>query len=209
MAVYETEEEQVEALKKWWKEYGNSIIAGLIIGIAALSGWRFWTHHKQEQSATASAVYYNMLGNIQTGQSDAAVSAGNQLMAEFDGTPYAALAALSLAKVAVEKQDYDLARTYLEWALTNAGQPGISDIARVRLGRVMLAQGETEAALELIQAAEAEGEAFSAGYAELRGDIYVAMNKPADARAAYEQALAQADLEPTHRAMLQMKLEDL
>jgi len=29
--VYSTEEEQVEAIKKWWNENGKSIIAGIII----------------------------------------------------------------------------------------------------------------------------------------------------------------------------------
>ena len=42
MDIYASEEEQVQAIKKWGKENGPGIIAGLILGLGALFGWRYW-----------------------------------------------------------------------------------------------------------------------------------------------------------------------
>ena len=49
MDVYKTEEEQVEAIKKWWQENGKSIIAGVVIGITAIFGWRAYDSHMAVQ----------------------------------------------------------------------------------------------------------------------------------------------------------------
>ena len=61
MDVYKTEEEQVEAIKKWWSENGKSIIAGIIIGIAAIFGWRGYENHAAMQAKSASTLYEQLL----------------------------------------------------------------------------------------------------------------------------------------------------
>ena len=42
MEVYETEEQQVEAVKKWWKENGVSLIVGVVMGLSAIAGWKYY-----------------------------------------------------------------------------------------------------------------------------------------------------------------------
>ena len=60
MADYETEEQQVEALKNWWKENGTAVITGAALGIAALSGWRGWEWYQEKQAKEASDMFANV-----------------------------------------------------------------------------------------------------------------------------------------------------
>ncbi|PAR85254.1 YfgM family protein, partial [Vibrio cholerae] len=42
MELYDTEEQQVEAIKDWWKENGKAVIFGAVIGLGGLFGWRYY-----------------------------------------------------------------------------------------------------------------------------------------------------------------------
>ena len=60
MEVYTTEEQQVEVIKNWWKENGTSVIAGTVIGLVGLFGWRYYTEHQQTTQEAASQAYNEM-----------------------------------------------------------------------------------------------------------------------------------------------------
>lgn len=201
-----TEEEQVEELRKWWRKNAKTIFLALIVGVGALVATRYWMGDQEGERVQASALYDTLLAGLE--QNDAAVvtEQGGTLISQFSDTPYATLAALALAKVKYEQGDPTSAESYLRWVLDNQDDEGMKHIARLRLARVMLDGGRASAALELMNGLD-PGE-FGAAYEELRGDIYVALNKPDEARRAYMAARAAPGM-ITDPQTLQMKLDEV
>lgn len=179
-----SDEEQSERLRTWWKENGVSVITGAVLGIAVIGGVNYWRYYKTDQAETASSLYNQVLAEQ---GSEAAVDAGRRLIDEFSGTPYAGKAALFLAKMAFEDGNIDEARGRLEWALAEAPDPADRKVARLRLARIALGQGDLERADELLAGLEVGG--YRSAYSELRGDLAMARNNPAEARKEYEAAL--------------------
>jgi len=201
-----TEEEQVEQLRKWWQKNGKTVLLALIVGLSALGATRYWMSQQESERVQASAIYDTLLAALE--QNDAAVvtEQGGTLLSHYSSTPYAALAALALAKVKYEQGDATSAESYLRWVLDKQDDEGMKHIARLRLARVMLDGGRASAALDLLTGVN-PGE-FGAAYEELRGDIYVALNKPEEARRAYLAARTATGRVADPR-LLQMKLEDV
>lgn len=206
MDVYQTEQDQVEAIKKWWKENGRSIIAGLVLGLGGVFGWRYWQDHQETRAAQASIRYQFLLELAAANTPDRARAHGDSLIQDFPGSTYAALAALTLARVAVEQGDLDEARRQLQWVLDRAKLPELRSLAQLRLARIALAQGELDRALELTQQVSSVG--LAGLLAELRGDIALARGDLPGARDAYLQALG-LTASATDRAVIEMKLSAL
>jgi predicted negative regulator of RcsB-dependent stress response len=202
---YRSEEEQVEAIKKWWRENGRSVIAGVAIGVAGILGWQGWQQYTQQRSVSGSVAYEQLLA-VQD-DPEQGIAQGQRLMEEFGGTGYADLAALFVAKLELQREDADAARATLRKLITDAETEGLAHVARLRLARLELAQGNGETALELLDGEAPPG--FEVAYADLRGDAYVAMDAPAKAVAAYDQALAAAPEPSANRAWLEMKRDEL
>lgn len=200
-----TEEEQVEELRKWWRKNGKTVVLALIVGLGALGATRYWMNSQESGRAQASAIYDTLLAALE--QNDAAVvtEQGGTLLAQHSSTPYATLAALAMAKVKYEQGDATSAESYLRWVLDNQTDEGMQHIARLRLARVMLDGGQAGAALALLNGVE-PGD-FGGAYEELRGDIYIALNKPEDARRAYMAARTAASM-MSDPQILQMKIDD-
>lgn len=207
MDVYRTEEEQVEALKKWWDENARSIIAGIVIALAVVFGWRTWQEHRATQAEAASFAYQQLLVQLDGGEAAAVSEQGKQLIAAHPNSVYAVLAALALAQQAVDQNDAEGAAAQLRWAMANSKQPELQHMARVRLARVLIDQGKAEEALALLDNMAAS--AYQALYEETKGDAHVALGQRAAARQAYERALSGYAESPPKQQLLRMKLDDL
>jgi len=199
--VYNSEEEQVQAIKQWWKDNAVSLIAGVVIGVAVLAGYRFWTEHKQTQAQQASEIYSDVLSSVNDKAQKAEV-----LKADYSDTPYAALAALLVAKDNVDKNKLNEAIIQLKWIVDNS-DAGIQHIAQQRLARVYLSQDNIEAADALVKGVKADG--FNAAYNEIRGDINLAKNLPVQAKENYRLALASLTPGDQRYPIIKMKLDDL
>ncbi|MEJ2344279.1 MAG: tetratricopeptide repeat protein [Gammaproteobacteria bacterium] len=208
MDVYATDDEKVEQLKKWWKENGRSLVIGVVIGLAVLIGWRTWSHYRTGQAEQASDTYAALMAALSRNDNETALADGERIVSNFSSTPYAALSALALARVRLEQGELTAARTELQWALDHSDMEAVRHIARLRLGRVMLAQGDDAAALKLIAAVKDPG-SFASQYDELAGDIYVKQGKPQQARAAYQKAMDSLGAGAAQRPLLEMKLDDV
>lgn len=207
MEAYETDEERIEAIKKWWKENGSSLVSGLVIGVSALVGWNLWTDHKQGVSDQASAVYSRMIASVAQGKSEQVLISAGELVTNFSDSSYAINAALAMAKVKVEQGDLVAAASQLRWAMDNASQAALKHIARLRLARVLLAQGKHAAALAELTGIEAGS--FKAIYEELRGDILLAQGKNKEAHDAFQSALSTLEPMSQNRMILQMKIDSV
>lgn len=207
MEVYRTEEEQVEAIKDWWRQNGRSVIIGLLLALAAVVGWRTWQDKSRADTEAASAQFQLLLQRLDAGEGREVVEIGRSIIAEHGSTPYAALAALSLAQQAVDQGDLDGAGAHLRWVRENAKVEEVRMLAQVRLARVLVAQGSTDEALQ--QLSGLESGSFASIAEEVKGDAYLAQGRRADARRAYEAALAASTEVPARQQQLRMKVDDL
>ena len=206
MAAYE-EQEDLERLKAWWKNYGNSVVFGIALGAAVLIGFRYWTQHAEEQRHAAVGLYEQLFQNLGAGKAGEARKLGETLMSEYASTPYAGMAGLLLARMDFEAGDVAKARERLQWVLQNADDDAMRHAARLRLARIHLNGGDRDAALALLDVSDRAG--FEAEYEELKGDIFAAQGKGTEARAAYREALARLPQDSPYAPMLNMKLDDL
>ncbi len=206
METYQTEEEQVQAIKDWWKENGRAVIAGLIIGIALIAGYRYWTQYQTSQSEQASLIYAQVIASAANADSEKAFQQGQNLITNYGGTPYASLAAMTLAGLALDKTDYAAAAAQLRWVLENSDDAGLQHVARLRLARVLAAENKPDLALSLLNQSDTAG--FTALYQETRGDILFQQGKVAEAATEYSKALADLEMNPQHRRLLEMKFND-
>lgn len=205
MSDYRTEEEQAEALKKWWNENGKFIIAGIVIGIGAIFGWRGYNAHLAQQAEEASTLYEQMLVASRGNDSENISVYANRIIENYKSTSYSTFATLMLAKLAAEAGELDQAETHLRSVLANRPQEEFEHVARLRLARVLIASDKLDQAEKTLKVSKT-GE-FAARYEELRGDIYVKQNKTDEARQAYQKALANSA--DGSQPILQMKLDDL
>lgn len=206
MADHITEEEQVEAIKKWWKENGFAVIAGLVLGFGALFGWRGWNDYQQTIAGEASALYSQYKLVDKAAKPDDIKAKAEKIIADYGQTEYAALASLDLAQQSVAINDMSAARSYLQWVIDNSDQAQIVHTARTRLAMVLLNEGENATALNLLDLSKAGG--FTARYAELRGDVLVAMGDRDAANKAYKIALDSEGVGNQQREFLSAKIAD-
>ena len=207
MEIHSTEEQQVEAIKKWWKENMWSLVGGVAIGIAVLVGGRALVDGQNTYIESASAEYLQMQENMTSGKNDEAATHAAQLLGQYSDTPYAALAALAMAKIKTDVGDLTAASSHLRWAMDNTSQEAVGHEARLRLSRILLAEKNTSEALGLLDVADTG--TYASAYEQLKGDIYVADGKTESARTAYTRALKQLLPTAPDRNSLQMKLDDL
>lgn len=206
MAIYDTEEEQVEQLKKWWEANNSSLIAGVITAIIIVAGWNFWQNQQLEQRNQASKVYQQLLNSAAKNDNATSEKLADQLSVEHGSLAYAHFAALEKASSKVEQGDLEAAKAILQQQVQNPGSEEVQHVARLRLIQLMLASKQYEAGLQLIAEVDpAKAEGFAASYDELEGDLYVAMNRLDEARNAYQNAIRTGQA----TALAQFKLDDI
>ena len=202
METYNSEEEQVEAIKQWWKDNAVSLITGIVIGVVILAGYRYWIENKQSQAQQASVIYSEILSSENDKTENTEI-----LKADYSGTPYAALAALLLAKDNVNKNEIEKAISQLKWTVDNGNDEGIQHLAQQRLARLYLSQNNIASAEALIKGVTANG--FASGYNEIRGDINLAKKLPVQAKENYRLALSALAQGDQRYDIIKMKLDDL
>ena len=208
MAEHHDEMEQVEALKRWWQENRWFVVAGVVLGVGAVGGWRGWEWWTARQAEAASALYAELATAV-TAQDAAGYDAKlATLVADYARTPYAANGALLVAKAAVDVGNLAKARDQLGWVVANARDDELKLLARVRLARVQLALGDHDAALATLDALGAAG-AFEAQAQEVRGDVLRVLGRTDDARKAYQAALAATGERLADKDLIELKLADL
>ncbi|HCH3861564.1 TPA: YfgM family protein [Vibrio parahaemolyticus] len=202
MELYDTEEQQVEAIKDWWKENGKAVIIGAVVGLGGLFGWRYYQDTVIQASETASQSYTTAMNTLQEKGLDAQ-SDVQAFIESNEVKEYSVLAALQLAKAQVEAKDFAAALEQLKWAQSNTKDAALSPLISYRIARIETEMGNFDAAnTELGKVTDT---AWAGRIAELRGDIALRQGDKDAAYAAYTEAQQAADASPT----LQMKLDDL
>jgi predicted negative regulator of RcsB-dependent stress response len=220
LALDTTDEEQVEALKNWWKDNGTSLLTGVLVVLVVMFGYRKWQESQTQTVGEASDLYQQIaeLAVANAGKlitDDELLAAQNvysQLKEQYASTVYSRFAALAMAKFHADKGELDQAAAELQWLLDHQSigllkkaDPELFQIARQRLARIRLAQGSAQAALDLVRGGDAGS--FVASFSDTEGDALLQLGDKEGARAAYQKALAaNGDGNPV---LLKLKLQDL
>lgn len=207
LTEYLTEQEQVELLKNWIKQYSLVILAGVLIAIAAISGWRFWQQRQAKIYNHASAVFDEMLTMRAQHDDAATVIQANKLFTHYPKTPYGQFAALMLARDAINTNHYPEAEKQLNWVLDNSSIASIKQIARLRLARLKITEKQPEEALKLLD--KVDDKTFNGLIDEVKGDAYLSMKNTPMALKWYQQALTELPNAEVVRPLLQMKSDNL
>jgi predicted negative regulator of RcsB-dependent stress response len=220
LATYGSDEEQLEALKRWWSDNGTSLMTGIVVVLAVFFGVRQWQASQAATSGVASDLYQQiadlalnrMTATVTEDELLAAQGVYNTLKTEYADSIYARYAALALARFHVEHDELGAAAVELQWILDNPDLGLMAEAdeelfltARLRLARVKLAQGMPQEALDVVRAVEPGS--FAGSYAEVEGDALHALGDTDAAREAYERALA--NIATGNPVLLQLKLQDL
>jgi predicted negative regulator of RcsB-dependent stress response len=208
-----TEEEQVEAIKSWWKNNGTSLVTTVAIALAAVFGWKAW-QQKQLNDAEAASIAYQSLTqavalNVRQPSDDNSATAmhlANELKKDHEGSEYARLASLMLARIYVDQNEYEKALNEVNSVLAQELSPEMKNVAMLRKAKLLMAQDKFEEAIAAVDQVTAE--TFKAAALELKGDIQVAHGDKNAARAAYQSAL---DLigSGANAQLITIKLNDL
>ncbi|MDZ5459182.1 YfgM family protein [Azohydromonas lata] len=201
------EQEQIDQLKAFWKQYGNLITWILIAVLGAYAAWNGWNWWQREQGFKAGALYGEVERAAQAGEADKVAQAFNDLRERHGGTTYAAQGALLAAKVQAEKGQADAARATLTWAADKADGDAYRDIARLRLAAVLMDQKQYDEAIKALDGVK--GDEFKPLAADRRGDVLQLQGKPAEAKAAYQTAWAGLDAAVEYRQVVDAKLTAL
>lgn len=207
MDDYLSEKEQMERIRQWISENGRSVLTGLLLGIAALVGWRQWVDYRENKLADASNVYTELLAAVDAGERDRALELAGTLDEEYGRTPYSIQASLLLARMYMEMDEPENAAKALQTVIDEARDEELVQIARVRLARVRLYQQQADVALETL--GDHDPGKFAPLYHEARGDALVALGRTDEAREAYEQALATLEPGIADPTLIEMKLSDV
>ncbi|MEO7246426.1 MAG: tetratricopeptide repeat protein [Rubrivivax sp.] len=201
------EQEQLDALKAFWKQYGNLITTLLVVLLAVYAGFNGWKWYEREQGLKAGAMYDELDRSAQAGDAERSTRVFADLKDRFGGTTYAAQGGLLTARVQLDKGQSEAARGTLSWVAEHAGDEGLRNIARLRLAGLLLDAGEPDAALKQLDGTT--GADFAGLVADRRGDVLAKQGKPAEARAAYEAAYKGLDTRVDYRRLVEAKLTAL
>lgn len=204
MEIYENENEQRDAIKNFFAENGKALVVGIVLGIGALVGWRYWNHGQLESVRQSSLAYDNAISALKSGNAQA-VNGVEKFVAQNSNT-YGALASLSIAQKYVEQHDLTKANAQLMQGVNDAKDDNLKSLINLRLARVEIQQKQADAALKTLDSVKGEG--WAAIVADLRGEALLSKGDKQGARDAWTKGVA-SDASPALRETIQMKINNL
>jgi predicted negative regulator of RcsB-dependent stress response len=201
------EQEQLDELKAFWKQYGNLITWTLILALGAFAAWNGWHYWQRDQAAKAGALFEELDKSVAAGDADRAGRVFEDLKSRYGSTAFAQQGGLATAKLQFEKGQLDAAKATLAWVAGNATEDEYRTVARMRLAGVLLEAKQYDDALRQLD--EAKAPSFEALVSDRRGDVLLAQGKKDLALAAYQSAYAAMDPKLDYRRLVEAKLVSL
>jgi predicted negative regulator of RcsB-dependent stress response len=203
---YLNEKEQWERVLAWLREQGPWIVAGVALALAVYGGWNYWQNRTQQRNLAAAARYEQVIEAFGRNDVNAGSRLADELVKAYPSTAYADQANLAVARIQVENKQLEPAATRLRQVLAATSDPELALVARLRLARVELAQGNPDQALKTLDAVNPG--AFAARYAQVRGDVLLAKGDRDGALKAYREARSGGDT-TTDGGLLDLKIDEL
>ncbi len=200
------EDERLEQIKNWWKEFRWTVIGGTAVGVLAVGGWTGWSEYSRIEQETASVLFQELSVAVVQADVPTARRAFDDLLADHPNTTYADRARLLLARANYDAGEIDSARALLEDAVSSSADDATAHAARIRLAQLMIADAQYQEALTVLDSSNTGG--FESFYQELRGDAYRAMNRNSEAKQAYQASIDALNSDSGYRTILTLKLND-
>lgn len=207
MAFDLEEQEQIDTIKQFWKQYGALIVTAALAALVTVAGIQGWNYYKRTQAEQASAVFTRFEEAVRKNDVAEIRTVGGELIDKYAATAYGPMAALILAKTNYDNGDAASAASQLQWVIDNAKDEDTAALARLRLAGIRLDSTKFDEALALLDAKHSP--ALAALYADLRGDVLLAQGRVAEARSAYRIALDKSLPNGNYRNVVQIKLDAL
>ncbi|MBC3808719.1 tetratricopeptide repeat protein [Undibacterium seohonense] len=207
MAYDLEEQEQIDTLKAWWKQYGNLVTWLLIAALSSFAGWTAWTNYQHGQSSQASAIYDEVQRAAGLKDNAKVQGATANLVTKFAGTSYASMAALAAAKTAFDASDLKTAKVQLNWVVEHGYTKEFKALAKLRLTSILLDEKNYDEALKVL-GGEFPAE-FDADVLDRKADVLVAQDKLKEARETYKSALDKMGEKHVGKQLVQIKLDAL
>jgi len=201
------EQEQLDQLKAFWKQYGNLLTWGLTLVLAGFAAWNGWNWWQRDQAVKAAAMFDELEKAATAGEATKSAGIFNDMKERFPRTAFTQQGGLLAAKVQFEKGQADAAVTTLGWVAGNATETEYQTVARLRLAGLLADQKKYDEALKQLDGATAKE--FEALVADRRGDILLAQGKTDEAKAAYKKAWDSMDAKVEYRRLIDAKLTSL
>lgn len=198
------EQEQLDQIKHFWKQYGNAITWALIVVLGAFASWNFYQYWQRNQAVQAAALFDEVDRSVQSTDLLKIDRVFGEMKERFPATVYAQQAALLVAKQYINLGKTDSASSALTWVAEQSADSGYQSIAKLRLAAVLMETKNFEAALSKLEGAFPPS--FEPLVADRKGDIYALQGNRAKAVAEYEKAYRLMDTRVEYRRLVEVKL---
>jgi len=198
--ISDTEEEQVDKIKKWWNSNGKQIIAGAVLGLVGVFGWNSYGDYQDSQALNSRTLYLSYASDSSN------VGAYDKLIKDHPSSSYADQATLLMAKYLFEAENYSLALEALK-PLISSENTVIASTAILRSASLYLELREHNKALTILNVDAEEG--FSGLFYNLTGDIYLDLSNNEEAKKYYSLAIENITENSSLTQLIQIKLDDL
>lgn len=208
---YETEEEQVEAIKNWWKQNGTQLLLGILVIVLVYTGWQYWQNKKYAESVYASSVFEAMQVRAEQGKLGDVAREGLKLMEQQPDSPYSTGVALLLAKFYSQKGEKDRVIENYQWAVKHAADASLKTVAQLRFARYYVDQKQfdkAQAQMDAIQVASLVP-AEKANYDYVSGTLALFQGKTAEAKKLFTSVVENKEADDNIKAVAQLQLDDL
>jgi predicted negative regulator of RcsB-dependent stress response len=205
MATYDLEQqEQLDQVKHFWKQYGNLISWVLVLALGAYAAWSGYLYWQQQRAAGAGGLYEEMDRASSEGSVDKVLQAFSDLKSKYAGTTFAEQGALLAAKFDADKGKTEQGQAALQWLVDNGKNVNLVAVARLRLAGMQMDAKQYDAALKTLGGDMPDE--FAALANDRRGDIYMAQGKKTEAVKAYQAAWKAMDPGVEYRRFIEGKL---
>ncbi|MCO5976511.1 YfgM family protein [Ideonella oryzae] len=198
------EQEQIDAVKAFWGQYGNLITWTVTLVLVAFAGWNGWNWWQREQAVKASAMFDEMDQAVQAGDADKAGRVFKDLKDRFGRTAYAQQAGLLVAKVQADKGQADAAVASLSWVAEDASDEDYRSLAHLRLAGLLLDKKDYDGAFKQLDAVKSSE--FAGLVNDRRGDVLMAQGKQAEAVTAWKKGWDALSEKLDYRRVVEAKL---
>jgi predicted negative regulator of RcsB-dependent stress response len=201
------EQEQLDALKAWWKDNSKWLLATIALVAVVIAGYLYWKNYQDKRASDSSIIYAEVLKRVASNDPKRINEAVKDLVEKFANTAYAPRAQLLAVQASIQVKDWALAKSQLEWVIANASEKGMQDTARLKLSSILLDEKKYDEAIKLLDATHPDS--FVGLFADLKGDVLAAQGKASEARVAYQLAFDKMDSKSAYRNLIQLKLDGL
>ena len=201
------EQEQLDQLKHFWKQYGNLITWLLLAVLALFAAWNGYQYWQRTQATQAAAMFDELERVSLQGDITKVERAFADMKERYPRTAFAQQAGLMSAKLLHEAGKADAAAAALVWVAGTAADAGYQAVAKLRLAALFAESKSFDQALAQL------GGSFPAEFeglvADRKGDVLALQGKPLLARAEYERAYKVLDERVEYRRLVEVKLNAL